>query len=148
MSAHFPNSETFSIGVAYSFANSQGAVLLPGSTGNVTLTVISAVSKPVTLNLSFNSTSPSEWAFAGLGTCYSPTAGDLTMNLAGVNILPVNTPLVAPANCIDTGRAGPGYATSAPVTVNTGQNTFTGTITVSTSATISTFVTINWFASQ
>src|SRR2546426_11688418 len=66
----FPNSQTFSIGVAYSFANSQGSVLLPGSTGNVTLSVISAVSKPVSLTLSFNSTSPETWAFNGIPGCY------------------------------------------------------------------------------
>src|SRR3989442_13790908 len=54
----FPNQQTFSIGVAYSFADTQGSVLLPGSTGNVSLTINSALSKPSTIYLSFNATNP------------------------------------------------------------------------------------------
>jgi len=144
----FPNSQTFQVGVAYSFANSGGSVLLPGSTGNLTLSVISAVNKPVTLQLSFNSTSPGEWAFGGFPNCYPATPGDLTMTISGQNILPVNTPLSAPANCSGSGNPGPGYPLLATVTVNPGRNDFTGTIDVSTNAQISSFVTISWFASQ
>ena len=144
----FPNSQTFQIGVSYSFANSGGSVLLPGAQGNVTLSIISAVNKPVTLQLSFNSTSPSEWGYAGIPNCYPAIQGDLLMTIAGQSILPINTPFSAPANCSGTGNPGPGYQTLATVTVNPGRNDFTGTIDVSTSAQVSSFVTISWFASQ
>src|SRR5439155_5068436 len=69
----FPNTQVFSIGVSYSFANSQGAVLLPGSTANVTLTINSAIAQPTTLFLAFNASDQADWGFntPAQGPCFN-----------------------------------------------------------------------------
>src|SRR5207237_1287179 len=84
--ATFPNTQVFSIGVAYSFANSAGQVLLPGGQGNVTLTIQSAVQQPVTLFLSYNATDPNDWSSDSSNTGQSDGFnGPLTMSLRSVS---------------------------------------------------------------
>src|SRR6266699_3261964 len=86
--ATFPNTQVFSIGVAYSFANSAGQVLLPGGQGNVTLTIQSAVSQPVTLFLSYNATDPNDWSSDSSNTGQSGGFnGPLTMSRGSVSRL-------------------------------------------------------------
>ena len=135
--ATFPNTQVFSIGVAYSFANSAGQVLLPGGQGNVTLTIQSAVSQPVTLFLSYNATDPNDWSSDSSNTGQSSGFnGPLTMSLGSVSRLaPVNTGFVYPV-------------TSVAITVNPGVNNFVGTISVSPTASISGVFQLDWFANQ
>jgi len=146
--ATFPNVQTFSIGVAYSFANSQGSVLLPGGTASVNLTIVSAVNQPTNLNLAFNTTNPGAWGYQAIGSCYPAVTRSLYMTVQGNVLLPSNTDLGAPANCIDSGRPGPGIPTSLAITVNPGTNTYTGIISVDPSASLSTIVQISWSVSQ
>ncbi len=146
--ATFPNVQTFSIGVAYSFANSQGSVLLPGGTGNVTLTIVSAVNQPTNLNLAFNTTNPAAWGYQAIGSCYPAVTRSLYMTVQGNVLLPSNTDLGTPANCIDSGRPGPGIPTSLAITVNPGTNSYLGVISVDPGASLSTIVQISWTVSQ
>ena len=146
--ATFPNTQVFSIGVAYSFANSQGSVLLPGGTASVNLTIVSAVNQPTNLNLAFNTTNPAAWGYQAIGSCYPAVTRSLYMTVQGNVLLPSNTDLGTPANCIDSGRPGPGIPTSLAITVNPGTNTYTGIISVDPSASLSTIVQISWSVSQ
>ncbi len=148
LQARFPSTTSFSVGAAYQFADSSGNVLLPGDIANVTLTISSAVSKPQTIFISFNTSTPLLFGYAPVGACYSGVSRDLTMSYQGTSILPSNTDLSAPANCIDSGRPGPPLATSFAIVVNPGTNTFTATIGASPTASSSDFTTLNWFASQ
>ena len=137
----FPNSQTFSLGVAYSFAGpNAGSVLLPGSTGNVTLTIVSALNVPQTLQLSFNATDASDWSqpFAS-GICPG-SAGTLTMTLRGQVLVPVNAPVPSGQNCQSYEHV--------TVTANPGTNQFLGTINVSPTASSTTVFTLTWFADQ
>ncbi len=139
--AQFPNSQTFSLGVAYSFAGpNAGSVLLPGSTGNVTLTIVSALNVPQTLQLSFNATDASDWSqpFAS-GVCPG-SAGTLTMTLNGQMLVPINAPVPSGQNCQSFQHV--------TVTASPGTNQFLGTISVSPSATSTTVFTLTWFADQ
>jgi len=130
----FPQSQTFSLGVAYNFANTKGSLLLPGSTGNVTLTVVSALSQPQTIRISFNATDPEDWTIPYVPGCTLGAPNILTMT--------INSQVLAPVN------SGQGCSVSVPVTVNPGQNTYTAFISVASTATASTVFTLNWFADQ
>ena len=149
----FPSSMSFSVGAAYSFADSATNVLLPGSYGNITLTVNSAVTKPVTLILSYNTTTPALFGYDQINDpsgniCYAPVNRDLTVTFNGGSVLPINTDLATPANCITSGRGGPGLPTSFTVTVSPGVNVFQAIISASSSASASDFTTLSWFAAQ
>jgi hypothetical protein len=141
----FPNTQVFSVGVAYSFANSNGQLLLPGSTGNITLIINSAVTKPVTLNLSFNASNAAIWSTPGDAVnCCPPsflaTSGALTMRTASGNVLaPINSPV---------NFQGQSYPFLYTVTVNTGVNNFALTINVAPTATIASVFSLSWFADQ
>lgn len=139
----FPTTQTFSLGVSYQFSNTQGSVLLPGSVGNVTLTITSALTSPQTILLSFNATNPTMWSSDSSNAGqWSGTNRDLTMSVGSVARL-------AP---IDAQAADPnGYAypvTSASVTVNPGVNSYIARITVSSTAATATIFSLNWYASQ
>src|SRR6266566_2344257 len=96
----FPQAQTFSIGVAYSFASStSNNLLLPGSTGNVTLTITSGLKTPAQVSLTFNATNPSEWGWngnqvGGQGFCPpGPSTQQLQMSLNSQTFLPANADL-------------------------------------------------------
>lgn len=151
----FPNQQTFSVGVAYSFADTQGSVLLPGSTGNVSLTINSALAKPSTIFLSFNATNPQNWGYDSIpsgygGTCYPAVHRDLTMKINGGSLLPENTDLSQPGLCSDTGNPPPAgiWPVRAAVTVNPGTNVFTAYLSIDANSKIATTFTLNWFATQ
>ena len=140
--AAFPNTQLFSVGVAYSFGNNAGQVLLPGGVGNVSLTISSAVSQPTTLFLSFNASDPQDWAIvqpSGVGCGLE--GRPLLMTLQGVNI--------APSNSADLNCNGPPFPVSqVSVTVNQGINTYTGQIHVAASANLGSSFSLTWSASQ
>ncbi len=144
----FPNTQVFSIGVSYSFANSQGSLLLPGSVGNITLTVNSALQKSTSIFLSFNTTLPGSFGYSAIGNCYPAVNRDLLVTINQGPLLPINTDLSAPANCVSTGNPGPPLPTTAQVTVNPGVNTYQAQISVDINSKIATTFSISWFASQ
>jgi len=147
----FPNTEVFSVGVAYSFANSQGSVLLPGSYANVTLTINSAVAQPTTLFLAFNASDQADWGFNNPTHCYNAHPASLQMSFSGSAILPVNSALAAGLNgsCPNGtfGESG-SFPQSYQVTVAQGVNNYIGRIDVSPTTTLATTFSVSWTASQ
>ncbi len=140
----FPQGQTFSIGVAYSFASStSNNLLLPGSTGNVTLTITSGLKTPAQVSLTFNATNPSEWGWNGnqpQGFCPpGPATQQMQMSINGAIFLPANADLSFLNGC---GSA----PTNAIVTVSPGTNTYMALLTVSPSASLATVFSIHWFA--
>jgi len=149
----FPNTQVFSVGVAYSFANSQGSVLLPGSTANVTLTINSAISTPTTLFLAFNASDQADWGFntPAQGPCYNAHPLSLQMSFGTNIILPINSALAASlAGTCPNGTFGQTatYPTSYQVTVVQGVNNYYATITVSANTQLATTFSLSWTASQ
>lgn len=143
----FPNTQVFSVGVAYSFANSQGSVLLPGSSANVTLTINSAVSTPSVLNLAFNASDPKDWTVPASGGCYSQVSRSFTMSLGGTVFAPINTDIPSYGPCNQGGN--PVFVqTSVAVTVNPGVNNFIAKLEVASSTTLATTFSLSWTASQ
>jgi len=140
----FPQGQTFSIGVAYSFASStSNNLLLPGSTGNVTLTITSGLKTPAQVSLTFNATNPSEWGWNGNkpgGFCDpGPGTQQMQMSINGAIFLPANADLSFLNGCGSV-------PTNAIVTVSPGTNTYTAILTVSPSASLATVFSIHWFA--
>jgi len=142
----FPQGQTFSIGVAYSFASStSNNLLLPGSTGNVTLTITSGLKTPAQVSLTFNATNPSEWGWngnqvGGQGFCPpGPSTQQLQMSLNSQTFLPANADLSFLNGCGSV-------PTNAIVTVSPGTNTYMALLTVSPSASLATVFSIHWFA--
>src|SRR5439155_18799827 len=140
----FPQGQTFSIGVAYSFASStSNNLLLPGSTGNVTLTITSGLKTPAQVSLTFNATNPSEWGWNGNkpgGFCDpGPGTQQMQMSINGAVFLAANADLSFLNGCGSV-------PTHAIVTVSPGTNTYTAILTVSTSASLATVFSIHWFA--
>ena len=141
----FPQGQTFSIGVAYSFASStSNNLLLPGSTGNVTLTITSGLKTPAQVSLTFNATNPGEWGWNGnqpQGFCPpGPSTQQLQMSMNGGTFLPANADQSFLNGCGSV-------PTNAIVTVSPGTNTYTAILTVSPSASLATVFSIHWFAS-
>ena len=147
----FPASQTFSLGVSYSFADSSGSLLLPGGTGNVTLTITSALGKPSTLYLSFNATDPTDWSGPqqGGGCCVGqvgPYNRDLTMTLSGTMIIPENSDTVAAYQGLTGSCSYCIIPNRVAVQVLPGQNTYLAQIAVSATSKLSSVFVINWFA--
>ncbi len=145
----FPQAQTFSIGVSYSFASStSNNLLLPGSTGNVTLSIVSGLRIPTSAVLTFNSTSPNIFGWYGnqgspnFGFCPS-TPNAIQMTLNGVTFLPSNENPSTVENPVGCGVP----PQSVTVTINPGTNTYMAAMTVSSNAAITTVFSISWYAS-
>ena len=140
----FPQGQTFSIGVSYSFASStSNNLLLPGSNGIVTLSITSGLKTPSALTLSYNATQPALFGWNGNKPGFfcdpGPSTQQMQMYLAGQVFLPSNANLAFLNGC-------GGVPQSVGVTVNPGVNTFNATLTVLPTATLATVFSISWTA--
>jgi len=141
----FPQGQTFSIGVAYSFASStSNNLLLPGSSGTVNLTITSGLRAPAQVAISFNATDPTDWGWPGnkpSGFCDpGPPGSTLTMSLNGQVFLPANANMAFLNGCGSVQQ-------SITVTVNPGTNTYAATLSVASNAALANVFTIHWAAS-
>ena len=135
----FPGSSLFSISAQYSYgASPNGAVILPGDSVNLTLTIRSNAHVPTNIAISYNATNPNDWTYMAsqdlTGTCLAPIPGIFTMTIG-------STADVSPID--QTGNSCTLH--QAIITLQPGTNTITGTIATANTATIGNSFSLNWF---